>query len=340
MGKARDYDNPVITGFVCAILIIRSDFLMLAGQYMVVASMTIPAVCWHALFCVLLQWQVASGQETPIAVTVVSDTPLGVTETRYASWNIDPSCDRGFHTINFSNPNLVLAAAALSPSRLRFGGSGADALLYSFTPNDGVCDGLPPPGSPGDCHYFTPGCLNASHFSSLLGLLASNADGADHRNEFIFGLSFNLTDPHPWSSANAERLLSHVQWPSDTIWGFELGNELNNHPQLQPAQQVAALASLSRLLGPSGRIIGPDSGYTAAQAWDSSLLPQLRNAGVMLHAITHHVYLGLTPKDWAISTEALANKLDSPLAEIAWYSSWSLLFPTLLAYELGFNCIV
>ena len=167
-----------------------------------------------------------------------------------------PSCNRGFHHINFSNPNLVAAASSLSPYRIRFGGSGADDLLYSFK-DDGVCDGLPPPGSPGDCHYVTAGCLNASHFSSVLGLLASNAPGAAFENQFIFGLSFNISEAHaglPWSAANAQRLLAHLQWPSDTVWGFELGNELNNPGSVKPDQQSRAVLALSSLLGPTGRV--------------------------------------------------------------------------------------
>jgi hypothetical protein len=41
---------------------------------------------------------------------------------------------------------------------------------------------------------------------------------------------------------------------------------------------------------------------------------------VSLFAVTHHVYLSLMPSDFAGSTEALADRLDSPLAEIAWYT--------------------
>lgn len=200
----------------------------------------------------------ACASAQPISI-LVSGGVLSETESRFASWNIDPSCNRGFNYINFSNPNLVAAAAALSPSRLRFGGSGADDLLYSFT-SDGVCDGLPPPGSPGDCHYVTAGCLNASHFSSLLGLLASNAPGAAFENQFIFGLSFNISEASaglPWNAANAQRLLTHLQWPSDAVWGFELGNEVNNAGTVKPEQQAAAVLTLSRMLGPTGRVRYP-----------------------------------------------------------------------------------
>ncbi len=217
----------------------------------------------------------------------------------------------------------MAAAASLSPSRLRFGGSGADDLLYSFSDADGACAGLPPP-NPSSCHYVTPGCLNASHFSSLLGLLASNAPGApEYANDFIFGLSFNISEAArglPWSPANANRLLAFLGWPSDTVWGFELGNEVNNPRSVKPAQQAEAVLALSRLLGPSGRIVGPDSGYTNAEAWDAALLPLVRAGGVSLHAVTHHVYLSLMPGDFS-SAAALASKLDSCLPEISWYTA-------------------
>ena len=50
--------------------------------------------------------------------------PVSRTLPTYASWNIDSSCNRGFHRINFTNTNLREAARALRPSYLRFGGSG------------------------------------------------------------------------------------------------------------------------------------------------------------------------------------------------------------------------
>lgn len=266
---------------------------------------------------VLISFAFSLAASQPITVTVNS-TALGVTETRFLSWNIDPSCNRGFHWINFSNPNLIAAAASLSPSRLRFGGSGADDLVYSFG-NDGACASVPPP-SPANCQYVTAGCLNATHFSSLLGLLASNDPGAQFSNQFIFGLSFNISQAqrgHPWDPANAQRLLAFLRWPSETVWGFELGNEINNPGGVKPRQQADAITALSHLLGPSGRIIGPDSGGANPEAWDAALLPLVAGA---LHAVTHHVYLSLTPKTFA-STDTLADKLDSPLPEIAWYTA-------------------
>ena len=44
---------------------------------------------------------------------------INIVGASYASVNLDPSCNRGFHTTNYSNPNLVAAAAGLQPAVLR-----------------------------------------------------------------------------------------------------------------------------------------------------------------------------------------------------------------------------
>lgn len=89
----------------------------------------------------------------PATIKLVSDKVLSVTEPTYASWNIDSSCNRGFHKTNFSNPNLLAAAKGLAPSKLRFGGSGNDALVYGLTPGSPECADV----KPTDCGYITPG---------------------------------------------------------------------------------------------------------------------------------------------------------------------------------------
>ena len=59
----------------------------------------------------------------PIIVKLLArNTPFSVNPT-FASWNIDSSCNRGFHRIAFGNKNLRAAAKGLAPSTMRFGGS-------------------------------------------------------------------------------------------------------------------------------------------------------------------------------------------------------------------------
>ena len=157
-------------------------------------------------------------QPSSVSIQLDTRTLLGQTEATYSSWNIDPSCNRGFHNTDFTNPNLLAVAKGLSPSRLRFGGSGADFLTYSFAPGAPEC---PPPDPAAGCHYVTPGCLNASQGGALLDF------GAAAGVEFIFGVAFNESAAcagQPWDAANAARLLAFLNATGRKVWGFELGN--------------------------------------------------------------------------------------------------------------------
>lgn len=62
--------------------------------------------------------------QPPTRIALVSAEPVSTTEPSYASWNIDSSCNRGFHHIHFTNPNLLAAAKGLAPSKLRFVSNG------------------------------------------------------------------------------------------------------------------------------------------------------------------------------------------------------------------------
>ena len=166
----------------------------------------------------------AAARAAPVVTITLAEprTPLFSTNAAFASWNIDPSCKRGFHQTDFSNLNLAAAAAALAPSVLRFGGSGADALVYGLTPGSPECAAVNPVG----CDYVTPGCLNASHWEGLRSL--ATASGA----HFLFGISFDLTDAciagaaYRWNETNAMRLLTYLQAHNESVWGFELGHEV------------------------------------------------------------------------------------------------------------------
>ena len=87
---------------------------------------------------------------------------------------------------------------------------------------------------------------------------------------------------------------------------------MNNSPCAQPAQQAAAIAQLSAMVQGRQQLIGPDSGYNKWQAWLTALLTPA-TAG-LLHAVTHHVYNGVSRKTWDSPMQ-----LDSSLPEIAWY---------------------
>ena len=253
--------------------------------------------------------------DAAVRISVASEEAVSQTQPTYASWNIDSSCNRGFHHINFTNPNLVLAAGALRPSTLRFGGSGNDNLHYVLSPGR-EC---PVPPST-ECSYVTPGCLNATHWDNLYDF--ATASGAD----VLFGVSFGLEEAcregaaYVWNvSSNAAELLSYLVAAGQSVWGFELGNEVNNNGgapcNLTAAQQAAALrafAGVARAALPDAALVGPDTGYLGWQAWLEAYLPLAAPLG--LHAVTHHVYAGV-----ARGTFADAATLDASAPEIAWY---------------------
>lgn len=259
---------------------------------------------------------------------------LGTTLPTFASFNVDGSCNRGFHQTNFSNPNLIAAAASLAPAILRFGGSGNDALVYGLTPGSPECASVPappPPLAPG-CDYVTPGCLNASHLETLLGL----TDGAGIH--LLFGVSWGLPQAcaagssYVWNASNAQVLLDYLVARNASVWGMELGNEVNNGGPTTAcnqtaAAQAAAFGVLAGLLDASTplastHLVGPDTGYLAAEEWLATLLPLIAaappraNGEGLLYGITHHVYNGLTRKNYDSPSQ-----FDSVLPEIAWYTS-------------------
>ena len=253
-----------------------------------------------------------------VTISLVSTTPINTLGPLFASFNADPSCNRGFHVTNFSNPNLIAAASGLYPSRLRFGGSGADALVYGLTPGSPECAAIDPAQCAAHPDYVTPGCLNASHWERLNHLVTAS------RSELVFGVSFDLAaacaagPSYKWDPSNAQTLLAYVRAHNQTLHWVELGNEINNQGgapcSLSPASQAAALNTLAGMLqGMPTQLVGPDTGYRYPQTWLTAYLPL---AAPHLRAVTHHVYNGLSRSNYNNPAQ-----LDSPLPEIQWYTS-------------------
>ena len=221
--------------------------------------------------------------------------------------------------MNFSNANLVAAAASLAPFTLRFGGTGNDYLHYSCETGKPTVDS------------DTYGCLNATHRRELLGL-AHKAGG-----KFLFGVSFDMASAcsstpstsYVWNPSEWEELISTMRTAKDPpIWGFELGNEVNNREMggnghcgdegLLPSQQAAAINALAdamEKLWPEAAtrpmLVGPDTGYYNASSWLNATLSGISRK---LHAVTHHVYPGISRKNFNSPSA-----LDRVLNDIEWY---------------------
>jgi hypothetical protein len=276
----------------------------------------------------LLATHIVAGFSSSASVTVTSGV-INVVDEAFSSFNIDPSCNRGFHFTSFDNENLAAAAAGLVPARLRFGGSGADELTYGLTNGSPECAGIPaptPPDTPG-CSYFTRGCLNGTHLERIFKLARSG--GVD----LIVGVSFGLIDAcaagplYEWKIApggggNAANLLNGLQDRGLKPWAFELGNEINNKnlntgqpcniTASQQADAFNAFADMVSLSLPGTLLVGPDTGGANPQEWLQALLPLLNQP---LHAVTHHVYNGVGRKNFNHFEQ-----FDSILPEIACYT--------------------
>ena len=251
----------------------------------------------------------------------VGTEPLFALPPTYVSYNLDPSCNRGFHKTNFTNPNLKALASFLAPARLRFGGSGANALVYSFAPGEPDCAAVPapPPLAPG-CDFGTAGCLNASHFTALLDLAAAA------QADVIMGVSYDTgaaCKGAPWDTSNFARLLDFFNASGRPLWGLEMGNEVNLAQCVAPGQLAAAADTMAALLAasavPAARVIGPDTGslydpVTWAGEFAGNVTP-----GV-LAAVTHHAYLGLQRAAFA-SPAALAVALDGLVPDMAAFAA-------------------
>jgi hypothetical protein len=132
-------------------------------------------------------------------------------------------------------------------------------------------------------------------------------------SEFLFGISFDMVsaclakEHYTWDPAPAHAMIKFIQTQGQTMWGFELGNEVNNRHKscgLQPAQQAAAFeafrATLSTLYPQASsrpKLLGPDVGYLESETWLGEFLGNYSD----LHAVTYHVYSWLSKKNYNYS---------------------------------------
>ena len=247
------------------------------------------------------------------ALAVDLSAPAFTTAENFASWTIDPSRNRAFFDLNFSDPRLLYLASEIgNGSVLRFGGGGADELAY---------------GVPSQCDAPRPAsgleCLNRSTLDALLGV----ATAASAR--LVFGLNILPSGassssgggsgsggappppPAPWDPTAARGLLTYIRDSGFPLAGVELGNERNAHGYT-PAEQAAAFRVLAGLLAelwpaPAARpaLWGPDADgagpatdpparLAALAAYLQGFVGNLSGSGVPLGAVTFHEYIQAT----------------------------------------------
>ena len=206
-------------------------------------------------------------------VNVDTSHVVNTIDETYASWNVDSSQNRGFFHIDFENENLIAAATSLQPSILRFGGTGNDLLYYGTKSNP--------------CNYskyshctttYSTGtgcCMNVSHWKSFSNF-ANRA-----QTPILFGVSFDMIRAcqdgadYVWNESHVREWIEEVYLNDTIIWGFELGNEVNNNKivcDLNPSQQANAFKTFEAVRNelfsdPKPVLVGPDTGYLDAQEY-------------------------------------------------------------------------
>lgn len=237
------------------------------------------------------------------APTVATDSRLFTTSDAYASWTIDPSRNRLFFNVNFSDPRLVYLASQIPGGVIRFGGSGGDFMTYATPMVGGSCGPLPTNGE----------CLNSTTFDAVLALSAAAS------STLVMGLNIwpvgSKSPPAgPWNSTNARTLLEYVHDRGAPVMppamAFELGNECNGNG-FTAAQQAATFRVLADTLadvfpaaGPVPRppMVGPDADGASGPAFFNSSVARLcryladfvSNAsalGAPVSAVTYHEYI-------------------------------------------------
>jgi hypothetical protein len=186
---------------------------------------------------------------------------------------VDPSRNRLFFNVNFSDPRLLYLVSEIGGTVIRFGGGGGDLLTYSVPLENGYCGPLPP----------NEECLNSTTFDGVLGLASAAA------SDLVVALNIqpiggsSQPPSGPWNASNARTLLTYIRdhkAPMPNVIAFELGNECNSR-RFTPAEQAAAFQVLAGAIAdvfpPGSRpgLIGPDAdGANAPQFYNSSLAHQ------------------------------------------------------------------
>ena len=243
----------------------------------------------------------ASGDAPCLSWSIDAREAAFETAPYFASFNIDPSRNRGFFTLPLGSSSLIDLARGLgdaSAAVLRFGGTGGNALFYGNGAGAGPC----PPTRPGDVE-----CLNATLWEDVATLsVAAHAPVVFGTN--MFPNNTVPSDRH-FDASNARAFFSYARARGDNIFGVELGNELNGG-LVTAAQQARGLlvldAALADVYGsdPRPRLLGPDALGVHTPTGGGGWLPtatileymcdflgNVTAGGGNLFAVTHHEYI-------------------------------------------------
>ncbi|VVC96126.1 unnamed protein product, partial [Leptidea sinapis] len=207
--------------------------------------------CNIALISVYFKYN--SGEKCYITIDQHQDVISYLPES-FLSIGIDASEIQNFHTIDFSKNKFRELASALSPARLRLGGTMSERLIFSSDDNTvATCDSCPISLSKSLCQSEKWKEIN--NFCKATGL------------KLLFSFNVLLRNENEWNTENAQQILEYSKANGfDVDW--QLGNEPNSFRHvfnitITPQMLAHDFKKLRRLLNHSGYkhslLVGPDT---------------------------------------------------------------------------------
>lgn len=190
-------------------------------------------------------------------------------------------------TLNLTSSRLIGAATGLAPAFLRIGGSRADLVVYHFEPNDEE--------ERKTCEHQPNSCLTMARWEDILAF----AFKVKARVVFTLNyLGYTQHDTVDWDVVPIYRFLNYTasrHSQSDTVYGFELGNEpLHKGNKVQNMERYAKSHEILRNMidtlwmhAPSSKpkLMGP-----ATTGSSKAFSKALSAIGSFLDVATYHKY--------------------------------------------------
>lgn len=191
----------------------------------------------------------------------------------FLSFGIDTIEIENYNRINYSDTRLRELAAALSPARLRLGGTMSERLIFSKENIPISCHNCSYKSYPKSlCQLIEKPC---KHKHKFLPFFIMTGNEWNQINDFcrktnlklLFSLNAMLRDNHGWNEKNARELIEfskHKQYAID----WQLGNEPNSfqhvfNESVTPQILAKDFEKLRKLLNHNGYrhslIVGPDT---------------------------------------------------------------------------------